>query len=95
MRKTGQIPYTLYDFKSIQFNPKYQIRKLSKQEGEFVKLKAIGHLVDTVDLPKAEDKNESPYLVTQVFSNGTVRLQRGSINERLNIRRLTPYFEEK
>lgn len=50
---------------------------------------------DGSHLPKAEDKNEGPYLVTQVFSNGTVRLQRGSINERLNIRRLTPYFEEK
>ena len=49
---------------------------------------------DGSHLPKAEDVHEGPYLVTQVFTNGTVRLQRGSVNERLNIRRLTPYFEE-
>lgn len=46
-------------------------------------------------LPKAEDKNEGPYEVTQVYTNGTVRLQRGSVNERINIRRLTPYFENE
>jgi len=49
---------------------------------------------DGSHLPKAEDVHEGPYLVTQVFTNGTVRLQRGSVNERLNVRRLTPYFEE-
>ena len=42
---------------------------------------------------KAKDKHEGPYTVTQVFTNGTVRIQRGSINERINIRRLTPFFE--
>ena len=48
---------------------------------------------DGKPLPKAEDKNEGPYEVTHVYTNGTVRIQRGTINERLNIRRLTPYFE--
>ena len=43
--------------------------------------------------PKAHDKNNGPYVITQVYCNGTVRIQRGSMNERLNIRRLTPYFE--
>ena len=38
-------------------------------------------------------KNKGPYLITQVHHNGTVRIQRGTINERLNVRRLTPYFE--
>ena len=42
---------------------------------------------------KAEDKNEGPYLITEVFSNRTVRIQRGSINERINIRRLHPFIE--
>ena len=45
-------------------------------------------------LRKAEDKNQGPYAVTQVHTNGTVRIQRGSISERLNIRRLNPYFEK-
>ena len=48
---------------------------------------------DGSHLPKPEDVHEGPYEVTQVFTNGTVRLQRGAINERLNVRRLTPYFE--
>ena len=42
---------------------------------------------------KAEDKNDGPYFVTEVFSNGTVRIQRGTINKRVNIRRLSPWFE--
>jgi len=44
-------------------------------------------------LRKAEDKNTGPYTVTQVHCNGTVRFQRGSVSERLNIRRIDPYFE--
>eukprot|EP00985_Skeletonema_marinoi_P031804 scaffold37810_cov288-Skeletonema_marinoi.AAC.1 len=42
---------------------------------------------------KAKDKNHGPYVVTSVFTNGTVRIQRGSVNERINIRRLTPFFD--
>ena len=45
-------------------------------------------------LRKAEDKYEGPYTIIQVYCNGTLRIQRGSISERLNIRRLTPYIEE-
>lgn len=36
---------------------------------------------------------EGPYPITKVFTNGTVRIQRGAINDRINIRRLTPYYE--
>ena len=42
---------------------------------------------------KLEDKYIGPYTITQVYTNGTVRIQRGTISERLNIRRLAPYFE--
>jgi hypothetical protein len=44
-------------------------------------------------LRKSEDKNTGPYVITQVHTNGTVRIQRGSVSERLNIRRIDPYFE--
>ena len=43
-------------------------------------------------LQKVEDKYEGPYTITTVHCNGTVRIQRGSISERINIRRLTPYI---
>ena len=58
---------------------------------------AVGHKILIVKdgiLRKAEDKHEGPYTITQVYCNGTVRIQRGSVNERINIRRLTPYIEE-
>ena len=42
---------------------------------------------------KVEDPNEGPYTITQVHTNGTVRIQRGAISERLHIRRLHPYVE--
>ena len=44
-------------------------------------------------LPKADERNSGPHTVTEVYTNGTVRIQRGSISERINIRRITPYFE--
>ena len=44
-------------------------------------------------LRKAEIKYEGPYTITQVHCNGTLRIQRGSVSERLNIRRVIPYFE--
>jgi hypothetical protein len=46
-------------------------------------------------LPKADDRNKGPYAITEVYTNGTVRIQKGSISERINIRRLTPYFEQE
>ena len=44
-------------------------------------------------LHKAEDKNIGPYLITEVFSDGTVRIQGKKINEGINIRRLNRFFE--
>lgn len=42
---TGEIPYTSYNFKNIQFKPVITVRELSDQEGEFIKLKAKSHRV--------------------------------------------------
>ena len=50
-------------------------------------------LIETGVNRKAALKNTGPYTITQVYTNGTVRIQRGSTNERLNIRRITPFFE--
>ena len=43
-------------------------------------------------------KSESPYdsetwTITSVHTNGTIRIQSATKSERLNIRRVTPYFE--
>ena len=44
-------------------------------------------------LCKGQVKYLGPYIITWVHTNGTIRIQRGSILERVNIRRVTPYFE--
>ena len=42
-------------------------------------------------LRKSESRFTGPYTITQVHTNGTIRIQRGSCSERVNIRRVTPY----
>eukprot|EP00804_Cyclotella_cryptica_P030831 CCRYP_015067-RB/>CCRYP_015067-RB protein AED:0.43 eAED:0.44 QI:0/-1/0/1/-1/1/1/0/261 len=47
-----------------------------------------------VILRKTESRYESdPWTITSVHTNGTIRVQRGTKSERLNIRRVTPYFD--
>jgi len=36
---------------------------------------------------------KGPYNIIQIYTNGTVRVQRGAVTERINIRRCTPYTE--
>ena len=44
-------------------------------------------------LHKTESKYDGdPWTITSVHTNGTIRVQRGTKSERLNIRRVTPYF---
>jgi hypothetical protein len=47
-------------------------------------------------LRKGESKYESdPWTITKVHTNGTIRIQCGTKSERLNIRRVTPFFNNK
>jgi len=34
-----------------------------------------------------------PYTIQRIYSNGTIRIQRGAVTERVNIRRVSPYFD--
>ena len=34
---------------------------------------------------KLDNKKKGPYRITQIYTNGTVRVQRGTVNERINI----------
>ena len=36
---------------------------------------------------------KGPYNIIQVYTNGTVRVQKGALTERINIRHCTPYTE--
>ena len=45
-------------------------------------------------LRKAESKyHKDPWTISTVHTNGTIRVHRGTKSERLNIRRVTPYFD--
>ena len=44
-------------------------------------------------LRKLVPPRRGPYQVTHVYTNGTVRIQRGRINERVNIRHIAPFVE--
>ena len=45
-------------------------------------------------LRKTESRYDSePWTITSVHTNGTIRVECGSKSERLNIRRVTPFFE--
>ena len=47
-------------------------------------------------LRKGESRYESdPWTITSVHTNGTIRVQRGTKSERLNIRRVTPFFNNQ
>jgi hypothetical protein len=42
---------------------------------------------------KLSSPREGPFEVIATYTNGTVRIQRGAVSQRVNIRRLTPYYE--
>jgi hypothetical protein len=44
-------------------------------------------------LRKLEASRTGPHTVTAIYTNGTLRIQKGKVNERVNIRRLFTYFE--
>jgi hypothetical protein len=44
-------------------------------------------------LRKLEAPRTGPHTVTAIYYNGTLRIRKGNVNERVNIRRLFPYFE--
>ena len=57
------------------------------QVGDLVYITKDG-IYRKLDCPKM-----GPFPITDVFADGTVRIQRDAVNERINIRRLEPHFE--
>ena len=45
--------------------------------------------------PKLSAPREGPYRVEKVYSNGTIRIRRGHVSERINIRRVQPYHQRE
>jgi hypothetical protein len=45
-------------------------------------------------LRKSSTPCTGPYPVTNVYKNGTIRIQKGNVSERVNIRRITPFNQK-
>jgi hypothetical protein len=45
------------------------------------------------NLRKLEAPRIGPHTVAAIYTSGTLHIQKGKVNERVNIRRLFPYFE--
>jgi hypothetical protein len=45
-------------------------------------------------LRKLEAPRKVPHTATAIYTNRTLHIQKGKVNERVNIRRLFPYFED-
>jgi len=56
------------------------------QVGDQVALTVPG-IVPKISLPR-----KGPYEITRIHTNGTVHIKRGPIEQRINIRRITPYY---
>ena len=46
-------------------------------------------------MSKIQIRTEGPYEIIKVYDNGTVKVNRGSYNEIVNIRRIKPYHEKQ
>ena len=55
--------------------------KKSRQARHDYAMENIVYVEKTGIYRKLYDKNQGPYIITEVFTNGTVRFKRGSINE--------------
>jgi hypothetical protein len=87
------------DWKMIHDKKKKQAEKVNAQ----VNKSRIPHEYAPNDLilinlerkskSKLATPTEGPYKILQVFNNGTVRIQRKSYEETINIRRIKPYKE--
>jgi hypothetical protein len=56
--------------------------------GDKVLLKKLGKHLRKLEAPRTGTQT-----VTAIYTNGTLCIQKGKVNERVNIRRLLPYFE--
>jgi hypothetical protein len=57
--------------------------------GDKILLKKPGKHIQKLEAPRT-----GIYTVTAIYTNRTLHIQKGKVNERVNIRRLLPYFED-
>ena len=74
--------------KAVQSN----IRENSKRSNFQYQVGMYAYVTSTDIKRKMGPQNEGPYYrINDVFTNGTVKIQRGPTEEQINIRRLIPF----
>ena len=56
----------------------------------------MGNIIDvesTCIYRRLDYKNQGTYIITEVFTHGTVQFQRGDMNKQINLIWLVPHFE--
>ena len=88
---------SLINWKELTLKKQLQVNKSNNREN----LKRINHDYSVGDQVyivrdkihrKLDGPKTGPFDITDIYTNGTVRIQRGSVNERINIHRLEPHF---
>ena len=102
----GQLVFGRDMLLDIKFEPNYRnvwakkqkrinydnIRENSKRVSYDYKVGGYVYIIRDGIYRKLKGDKKGPYPVTEVFTNGTVQIQVGILNERINIRRLSPHF---
>ena len=102
----GQLVFGRDMLLNIGFEPNYEqvwaqkqwrinydnVRKNAKRVNHTYSVGDYAYVLRDGIYRKLEGDKLGPYRVTEVFTNNTVWLQKGIVNERINIRRLTPHF---
>ena len=70
------------------------IRENSKRAAHDYNVDDYVYIITDGQYRKLEEDKQYPFRITEVLTNGTVRLQKGVVNKHLNILPLTPHFGE-
>lgn len=70
------------------------IRENSKRAAHDYNVDDYVYIITDGQYHKLEGDKQCPFRITEVLTNGTVRLQKGVVNKHLNILPLTPHFGE-
>jgi hypothetical protein len=60
--------------------------------GDKILLKKPGKHLRKLEAPRTGPRTVTT--ITAIYTNGTLRIQKGKVNESVDIRRLFPYFED-
>ena len=104
----GQLVFGRDMLLDLKFEPNYEqmwakkqkrfkynnIRENSKRAAHDYNVDDYVYIITYGQYRKLEGDKQCPFRITEVLTNGTVRLQKGVVNKHLNILPLTPHFGE-